>query len=83
MQNRLPTCHKQGFVMMCRHVDQSSKFTCVDKQICVKDKSTESPTLCSPDQNQRFGVSLSYNELVHCGLVTPYGGRDLGQHWFR
>ena len=27
-----------------------------------------------------------YNEnstLTHCGLVTPYGGRDLGQHWFR
>ena len=21
--------------------------------------------------------------LTHCGLVTPYGGRDLGQHWFR
>ena len=20
---------------------------------------------------------------THCGLVTPYGGRDLGQHWFR
>ena len=22
-------------------------------------------------------------ELTHCGLVTPYGSRDLGQHWFR
>ena len=21
--------------------------------------------------------------LTHCGLVTPYGGRDLGQHWLR
>ena len=21
--------------------------------------------------------------LTHCGLVTPYGGKDLGQHWFR
>ena len=21
--------------------------------------------------------------LTHCGLVTSYGGRDLGQHWFR
>ena len=19
--------------------------------------------------------------LIHCGLVTPYGGIDLGQHW--
>ena len=22
-------------------------------------------------------------ELTHCGLETPYGGRNLGQHWFR
>ena len=22
-------------------------------------------------------------ELTHCGLVTPYGDRDLGQHWLR
>ena len=22
-------------------------------------------------------------ELTHCGLVTPYGERDLGQHWLR
>ena len=21
--------------------------------------------------------------LIHWGLVTPYGDRDLGQHWFR
>ena len=28
-------------------------------------------------------TSLGQNELTHCGLVTPYGGRDLGQHWFR
>ena len=21
--------------------------------------------------------------LTHCGLVTPYGDTDLGQHWFR
>ena len=21
--------------------------------------------------------------LTHCGLVMPYGGRELGQHWFR
>ena len=21
--------------------------------------------------------------LTHCGLVTPYGNKDLGQHWLR
>ena len=23
------------------------------------------------------------NELTHCGLVTPYGDMELGQHWLR
>ena len=26
---------------------------------------------------------LEHHRLTHCGLVMPYGGRDLGQHWFR
>ena len=25
--------------------------------------------------------TLGLNVLSHCGLVTPYGNRDLGQHW--
>ena len=28
-------------------------------------------------------LSLSHALLTHCGLVTPYGSRDLGQHWLR
>ena len=27
--------------------------------------------------------STAHIELTHCGLVTPYGDRDLGQHWLR
>ena len=23
------------------------------------------------------------SDLTHCGLVTSYGDRDLGQHWLR
>ena len=26
---------------------------------------------------------LGLNELILCGPVTPYGGIELGQHWFR
>ena len=26
---------------------------------------------------------LCHNELTHCGIVTPYGDRDLGQQLFR
>ena len=26
---------------------------------------------------------LSLNVLTHCGLVTPYGNMELGQHWLR
>ena len=29
------------------------------------------------------GDCLSVRTLTDCGLVTPYGDRDLGQHWFR
>ena len=25
----------------------------------------------------------TWNNLTHFGLVKPYGGGDLGQHWFR
>ena len=28
-------------------------------------------------------VSLSHNELTHCGPVTPYGDINVAQHWFR
>ena len=28
-------------------------------------------------------ASLGLDELTHWGLVTPYGDRDLGQHWLR
>ena len=24
-----------------------------------------------------------HSALTHCGLVTSYGGRDLGQHWLK
>ena len=24
-----------------------------------------------------------WDELTHCGLVTPYGDKDLGQYWLR
>ena len=28
-------------------------------------------------------VQFHFHFLTHCGLVTPYGITDLGQHWFR
>ena len=29
---------------------------------------------------ETIGINL---QLTHWGLVTPYGDRDLGQHWLR
>ena len=26
---------------------------------------------------------ITARQLIDCGLVTPYGDRDLGQHWLR
>ena len=39
---------------------------------------------CIMHQWNRFLVLVGaiITHLTHCGLVTPYGGRDLGQHWF-
>ena len=28
-------------------------------------------------------ASLGCNKLTHCGLETPYGDIELGQHWLR
>ena len=28
-------------------------------------------------------IDLQTSNLTHCGLVMPYGDRDLGQHWLR
>ena len=28
-------------------------------------------------------VMTKFITLTHCGLVTPYGDKDLGQHWLR
>ena len=33
------------------------------------------------DSNPNKRCQLHY--LTHCGLVTPVGARDLGQHWLR
>ena len=30
-----------------------------------------------------FWAWILWDILIHCGLVTPYGDRDLGQHWLR
>ena len=35
------------------------------------------------DGQAPLGAKTSADTLTHCGLVTPYGSRDLGQHWFR
>ena len=34
-----------------------------------------------PDEDGPYFARV--NELTHCGLVTSYGGRDLGQDWLR
>ena len=28
-------------------------------------------------------VNIAKKISIICGLITPYGDRDLGQHWFR
>ena len=33
--------------------------------------------------NVSTGCSFALVILTHCDLVTPYGDKDLGQHWLR
>ena len=37
--------------------------------------------------HDQININSSQGEVIvtltHCGLVTPYGERDLGQHWLR
>ena len=41
-------------------------------------------TISSAFSDDKFGIMavLNGSALTHCGPVTPYGGRDLGQHCF-
>ena len=39
--------------------------------------------LPEPMQTQLTDAYMRHYELTHCGLVTSYGNRDLGQRWFR
>ena len=41
---------------------------------------SEHKPLPDPLMTQIYMVALGANELTHCGLVTPYGDRDLGQN---
>ena len=37
--------------------------------------------LLSPENTDWYNLSSTTSFLNHCGLVTPYGDRDLSQHW--
>ena len=43
----------------------------VNQQVCER---IASQGLCTSDRS---------DSLTHCGLVVPYGNRDLGHHWLR
>ena len=57
----------------------------VDTPCVARSSATMSLTLqiytdtCLP----HWRISTTWPILTHCGLVTPYGDRDLGQHWLR
>ena len=42
-------------------------------------------TECDPklDLNEITEMTFVQTFLTHCGLVTPYGDMELGQHWLR
>ena len=51
----------------------------LDNDFVLKDKDLEKRKL----KNYMAKDVLSIHELTPCGLMTPYGDTDLGQHWLR
>ena len=48
----------------------------------TRQRCTESGFLTQPGAANPIEWDMNCT-LTHCGLVTPYGDRDLGQHWLR
>ena len=57
----------------------------ITNNICrIQHHRSHNSALCRYLAEQHMPVSVVFIEkLTHCGLVTAYGGRDLGQHWSR
>ena len=90
--NKLQSCHfSMGLsAFTCFMHEQLIRFylhgSCGAIKICSMLIITlAGPKTTSNDlSNQRFHRSFwSMGFNTHCGLVTPYGVRDLGQHWLR
>ena len=60
---------------------QKSHFACQSLLIVLLPMESYS----KPSISKSLVISTSWDDdnpsLTHCGLVTPYGDRDLGQHW--
>ena len=63
-----------------------------DKSMTVQDCSISIanalgiPQSCIKPLNNAVAIGVVRHgnvDLTHCGLVTPYGGRDLGQLWLK
>ena len=37
----------------------------------------------APNRHQAISNQYTNSTLTHCGLMTPFGDTDLGQHWLR
>ena len=53
-------------------VQERHNSSALTMELCL---SFTNPSICAAEKNNAF--------LTNCGLVTPYGDMDLGQHWLR
>ena len=94
---RLKSSTTQRFVVLTQKVKDphwwSFMFGVNRRPMCSSHKDlTNTESVCTSwhhtvaDNSSTWGlVQLRCGAflLTHCGLVTPYGDRDLGQHWIR
>ena len=63
-------------------VPPSGRYTQDEDQLILEDELQRIFLKCNIDVHAMATGGLEWM-LTHCGLVKPYGGIDLGQHWFR
>ena len=68
-----------------RQIYAKISFSCSKRQWVMSEMDTRISVHYSLNEAStvyNFALKIQ-NILTHWGLVTPYGGRDLGQHWLR
>ena len=78
--------HNNEPTLVLWHLKLPKTRSCVQRLARESRNENINDPLCWSTAMGRFTSQKANNMrsvLTHCGLMTPYGDRDLGQHWLR